>query len=81
MEDMEKKDCKRKVLNSLKNFEDTYGLKADLVNVNSQTVGTESYNEMKTILDEENIAIEIDDHVVIGTFMFLNRELVVSNML
>lgn len=81
MEDSERKDYKQKVLNTLKNFEDTYGLKADLVNVNSQTVGTALYNEMKTILDEENIAIEIEDRVSVGTFMFLNRELIVSNML
>lgn len=81
MEDSERKAYKQKVLNTLKNFENTYGLKADLVNVNSQTVGTALYNEMKAILDEENIAIEIEDRVAVGTFMFLNRELIVSNML
>lgn len=81
MDNLETKDCKQRVLNILKTFENTYGRKADLVNVNSQTIGTELYNEMKTILDEENIATEIDDHVAIGTFMFQNRELSISDML
>lgn len=81
MEDIEREDCKKRVLEILKTFENTYGSKADLVNVNSQTVGTETYNEMKTILDKENIAMEIDDRVIVGKFMFLNRELVISNLL
>lgn len=81
MEDIEREDYKKRVLDKLKSFEDTYGSKADLVNVNSQTVGTKIYNQMKTILDEENIAVEIDDRVIVGKFMFLNRELVISNLL
>lgn len=81
MEESERKDYEQRVLKALKNFENTYGFKADLVIVNNQTVGTELYNEMKTILDQEKIAIEIENRVPVGTFMFQNRELIVSNML
>ena len=74
-------DYKRRVLKILKIYLDTYGLKADLVNVHSQTIDRENYNVMKNILAMENIAIEIDDRVDVGKFMFLNRELAVANML
>jgi hypothetical protein len=49
--------------------------------VNSQTVGTEVYIVMKAILNEQNIAIEIDDRITVGKFMFVNRELAASNTL
>ena len=81
MDDTKTQDYQRRVSNILKTFGDKYGLKADLVNVNSQTIGTEIYNIMKTILDEQNISIEIDNRVALGKFMFLNRELAASNML
>ena len=74
-------DYKIRVSNILKVFTHKYGRKADLVNVNSQTIGSETYNIMKTILDEQNIAIEIDDRVAVGKFMFINRELAASNIL
>jgi hypothetical protein len=81
MNRIEIKDSRQRVLDILKNFEMTYGFKADLVCVNSQTIGTDSYNEIQDILNEENIATEIDDRVAAGTFMFQNRELAVSNVL
>jgi hypothetical protein len=81
MNDWETEDYKRRVLKILKIYSDTYGLKADLVNVHSQTIGRENYNVMKNILAMENIAIEIDDRVAVGKFMFLNREPAVANML
>ena len=70
-----------RVCNILKVFRHKYGLSADLVNVNRQTIDTEAYNIMKAILEEQNIAIEIDDRVKAGKFMFVNRELAASNML
>ena len=81
MDDLEMKNCKKKVLNGLKNLENIYGRKVDLVNINNQTIGTELYNEIKTILDEKNIPIEIDARVSVGAFMFLNRELAMSDIL
>lgn len=81
MKDMKTQDYKMRVANILKVFRHKYGLNADLVSVNSQTIGTESYIIMKTILDEQKIAIEIDDRVTVGKFMFINRELAASNML
>jgi hypothetical protein len=74
-------DYKIRVSNILKVFTHKYGRKADLVNVNSQTIGSATYNIMKTILEEQNIAIEIDERVAVGKFMFINRELAASNML
>jgi len=81
MEDAKMQEYKSRVLNILKVFRNTYGLRADLVNVNSQTIGTEAYIIMKSILNEQNIAIEIDDRMTVGKFMFVNRELAVSNIL
>lgn len=81
MEEEKMQDYKLRVSNILKVFRHKYGLKADLVNVNSQTIGSESYNIIKAILSEQNIPIEIDDRVVVGKFMFINRELAASNML
>lgn len=74
-------DYKSRVSNILKVFRHKYGLKSDLVCVNSQTVGTEVYIVMRSILHEQNIAIEIDDRITVGKFMFVNRELAASNML
>jgi hypothetical protein len=81
MDDTKTQDYKMRVSNILKVFTHKYGLKADLVNINSQTIGTTTYNIMKPILEEKNITIEIDDRVVVGKFMFINRELAASNML
>ena len=81
MENAKILDYKSRVLNILKVFRHKYGLKADLVNVNSQTIGTEVYIIMKSILNEQNIAIEIDDRMPVGKFMFINRELAASNLL
>ena len=81
MEDTKTQDYRRRVSNILKVFTHKYGLNADLVSVNSQTIGTEAYNIMKAILSEKNIAIEIDDRVAFGKFMFVNSELAASNML
>jgi hypothetical protein len=81
MKDMKTQDYKMRVSNILKVFAHKYGLRADLVNINRQTIGTEPYDIMKTILDEQNIAIEIDDRVAHGKFMFVNRELAASNNL
>ena len=81
MNDTKTQDYKIRVSNILKIFSHKYGRKADLVNVNRQTIGSASFNIMKTILDEQNIAIEIDDRVAVGKFMFVNRELAASNLL
>lgn len=81
MDDAKTQDYKIRVSNILKVFSHKYGLKADLVNVNSQTIGTEIFDIMKPILEERKIAIEIDDRVAAGKFMFINRELAASNML
>jgi hypothetical protein len=81
MNEIDTEDYRRRVLKILKTYSDTYGLKADLVNVNSRTIGRENYKVMKAILAEQNIGIEIDDRVTVGKFMFLNRELAVANML
>ena len=81
MNDAKTGDYRMRVADILKVFRHTYGLKADLVHVNEQTVGTEAYNIMKIILEEQTIAIEIDDRVAIGKFMFVNRELAASNRL
>ena len=78
MNDAKIRDYKMRVENILKTFREKYGLKADVVNVNSQTIGTEAYIIMKSILAERNVAIEIDDRVAVGKFMFVNRELAVS---
>ena len=74
-------EYKMRVANILKVFRHKYGLDADLVSVNSQTIDTEAYLIMKTILEEQNIALEIDNRVSAGKFMFVNRELAASNML
>ena len=74
-------EYKSRVSNILKVFRHKYGLRADLVCVNSQTVGTEVYIVMESILNEQNIAIEIDDRILVGKFMFINRELAAANML
>jgi len=74
-------EYKSRVSNILKVFRHKYGLRADLVCVNSQTIGSEVYTIMKAILNEQDIAIEIDDRVTVGKFMFVNRELAASNML
>ena len=81
MNDAKTHDYKIRVSNILKVFTHKYGRNADLVNVNSQTIGSATYNIMKTILDEQNIAIEIDDRVTVGKFMFVNRELAASDNL
>ena len=81
MEDVKMQNYESRVSNILKVFRHKYGLNADLVNVNSQTIGTEAFNIMKSILNEQNIAIEIDDRITVGKFMFVNRELAASNML
>lgn len=81
MNDTKAQDYKIRVSNILKVFTHKYGRKADLVNVNSQTIGSTTYNVMKTILNEQNIAIEIDDRVAVGKFMFVNRELAASDNL
>lgn len=81
MDDAKTQDYKIRVSNILKAFTDKYGLKADLVNVNSQTIGTDAFKIMKHILDERKIAIEIDDRVAVGKFMFINRELAASDRL
>jgi hypothetical protein len=70
-----------RVANILKVFRHTYGIDADLVNVNSRTIGSKTFIIMKTILEEKKIAIEIDDRVLVGKFMFVNRELSASDML
>lgn len=81
MKEEKTQEYKSRVSNILKVFRHKYGLKADLVCVNSQTVGTEVYIVMKAILNERNIAIKIDDRITVGKFMFVNRELTASNML
>lgn len=81
MEDAKLQEYKSRVSNILKVFRHTYGLRADLVCVNSQTIGTDVYIVMQSILNEQNIAIEIDDRITVGKFMFVNRELASSNML
>ena len=81
MEDAKILDYKSRVSNILKVFRHKYGLRVDLVCVNRQTIGTEVYNIMKSILNEQNIPIEIDDQLTVGKFMFVNRELAASNML
>jgi hypothetical protein len=81
MNDMKMQDYQVRVADILKVFRHKYGLKADLVSVNRQTIGTEAYKIMQTILEERNIAIEIDDRVAVGKFMFINRELAASDML
>ena len=81
MNDTKTQDYKIRVANILKVFTHTYGRDADLVNINSQTIGSPTYNILKSILEEQNIAIEIDDRVAVGKFMFINRELAASNML
>ena len=81
MNDTKTQDYKIRVSNILKVFTHKYGRHADLVNVNSQTIGTESYSLMKTILEERNIAIEVDDRVAVGKFMFVNRELAAADNL
>ena len=70
-----------RVTDILKVFRYKYGSKADLVCVNRQTMDTEAFNIMKTILEEQTIPIEIDDRVAVGKFMFINRELAASNLL
>lgn len=81
MNDTKTQDYKIRVSNILKVFTHKYGRNADLVNINSQTIGSATYNIMKAILDEQNIAIEIDDRVTVGKFMFVNRELAASDNL
>jgi hypothetical protein len=81
MNHAEIQDYKMRVANILKVFRHTYGLDADLVNVNSRTIGSKTFVIMKTILEEKKIAIEIDDRVLVGKFMFVNRELSASDML
>ena len=81
MNDAKTQDYKIRVSNILKVFTHKYGRNADLVNINSQTIGSATYNIMKTILEEQNIALEIDDRVTVGKFMFVNRELAASNNL
>lgn len=81
MNDAKTQDYKVRVSNILKVFSHKYGIKADLVNINSQTIGMEIFDIMKPILEERKIAIEIDDRVAVGKFMFINRELAASNML
>jgi len=81
MNDAKAQDYKMRVLNILKVFKYKYGFKADLVNINSQTMGTDMFAVMQPILEEQNIAIEIDDRVAVGKFMFVNRELAASNIL
>jgi hypothetical protein len=79
MNDAKTQNYKLRVSNILKVFAHKYGRRADLVNVNSRTIGTEPFKIMKTILDEQNIAIEIDDRVAHGKFMFVNRERATAN--
>jgi hypothetical protein len=81
MNDTKTQDYKIRVSNILKVFTHKYGRKADLVNINSQTIGSQPYMIMKSILEEQNISIEIDDRVAVGKFMFINRELAASDML
>lgn len=81
MEAAKIQEYKSRVSNILKVFRYKYGLKADLVCVNRQTVETDVYIVMKSILDEQNIAIEIDNRITVGKFMFVNRELAASNIL
>lgn len=81
MNDAKTQDYKSRVSNMLKVFTHKYGRRADLVNVNTQTIGTEAFVIMKNILEEQNIAIEIDDCVAVGKFMFVNREIKTSNSL
>ena len=81
MSDTKTREYEIRVSNILKVFTDKYGRGADLVNINSQTIGSPTYNIMKTILEQRSIAIEIDDRVAVGQFMFVNRELAASNML
>jgi hypothetical protein len=81
MDDTKIQGYKIRVAELLKVFRYQYGLKADLVNVNSQTVGTEAFNIMKTILEERNIAIEIDDRVAAGKFKFVRREMTATSIL
>ena len=79
MNDPKTQDYKIRVSNILKVFTHKYGRKADLVNVNSQTIGSAAYDIMKNILNEQDIAIEIDDRVAVGKFMFVNREIAASD--
>lgn len=81
MNEIKKQDYRVRVSNILKVFMHQYGSRADLVNVNSQMIGTDVYLIMKLILNEQNIAIEFDDRVAVGKFMFVNRELAASNRL
>ena len=81
MQDEKMQEYRSRVSNMLKVFRHKYGLKSDLVCVNSQTVGSEVYIMMKSILNEQNIAIEIDDRVTVGKFMFVNRELAAADTL
>jgi hypothetical protein len=81
MEDAKIQDYKSRVSNILKVFRHKYGLKADLVNVNSLTTGTDTFIIMKSILNERNIVIETDDRIPVGKFMFVNRKLAASKML
>ena len=81
MEEAKILEYQSRVSNILKVFRYKYGRRADLVCVNSRTVGSEVYLVMKSILNEQNIAIEIDDRITVGKFMFVNRELAASNIL
>ena len=81
MQDEKMQEYRSRVSNMLKVFRHKYGLKSDLVCVNSQPVGSEVYIMMKSILNEQNIAIEIDDRVTVGKFMFVNRELAAADTL
>jgi len=81
LNEAEIQNYKLRVLNILRIFFDKYGLKADLVNINRQTIDTAVYKVMKIILEDQNITIEIDDRVAVGKFMFVNRELAASNNL
>ncbi len=74
-------DYATRVTDILKVFRHRHGFGADLVCVNSETIGTEAFDIMKDILDDRKIAIEVDDGVPVGKFMFISKRSRTSNAL
>lgn len=66
---------------ALRMFLDRYGMKADVVCVSRDTVGTDAYEVMNEVLAEHGIGLEVDDRITDGKFMFVNRELAATDRL
>lgn len=69
------RNYRMRVADVLKVFKYRYGFRSDLVCVNRATIGTEAFDIMKTILEEQNIALEVDDRVPVGKFMFVSENM------